>query len=74
METNEIKKKILETFKTVELIYEEIENLYTEIGEMDYKTYLKKKEIDKLRDEIGENSKLIGELEQQIKIKKYGQK
>ena len=74
METNEIEKKIFETYKNVELIYEEIENLYTEIGEMDYKTYLKKKEIDKLRDEIGENSKLIDELEQQIKIKKYGQK
>ena len=67
METNEIKKKILETFKTVELIYEDIENLYTEIGEMDYKTYLKKKEIEKLKEEIDENYKLIGELEKQLK-------
>ncbi|OQC43296.1 MAG: hypothetical protein BWX59_02501 [Bacteroidetes bacterium ADurb.Bin028] len=67
METNEIEKKIFETYKNVELIYEEIENLYNEIGEMDYKTYLKKKEIDKLKEEIGENYKLIDELEKQLK-------
>lgn len=68
MDRNEIlEKKIFETYKNVELIYEEIENLYTEIGEMDYKTYLKKKEIEKLKEEIGENYKLIDELEKQLK-------
>ena len=67
MDRNEILEKIFETYKNAELIYEEIENLYTEIGEMDYKTYIKKKEIEKLKEEIGENYKLIGELEKQLK-------